>query len=285
MSGQEREALESALYALQWIADHPGAPFTTAVHQTAKEAAEKARAALAVREEPQETREFVLWADHTWTGLPFSDGEIEGASLNVVPKPMVAREDTERPDEQLREFVLTLSHGAIYAEWGPAAVVEYRDGEQVRVVEAGDTEQEHEPGVGHNKTLGNLAVEHEPSGGERAEPFREPAEDLYREMPVEQPQEDKRRWTLAGALESRNMVEVVDGPGVRMSSADEHVVVVPLARAERAESELQEALDLLELARREIESPEDDLRLGIPVHAKIRQLLRKHGRLTEGDSQ
>jgi len=41
--------------------------------------------------------------------------------------------DTERLDG--REFLLTLSHGAIYAEWGPAAVVDYRDGEQIRVVE------------------------------------------------------------------------------------------------------------------------------------------------------
>jgi hypothetical protein len=52
-----------------------------------------------------------------------------------------------------------------------------------------------------------------------------------------------------------------------------------------AEAAREEALDLLELAKREIESPEDDLRLGIPVHAKIRAFLRRHGRLTEGDSQ
>jgi len=52
---------------------------------------------------------------------------------------------------------------------------------------------------------------------------------------------DEREWVLAGALEARNMVEVVSGPGVRMSSADEHVTVVPKSRAVRAERERDEA--------------------------------------------
>lgn len=83
-----------------------------------------------------------------------------GARVDGPSAASPAREDTERPDKQLREFVLTLSHGAIYAEWGAAAVVEYRDGEQVRVIEVRDTGQEPELDVGHNKTLGNLADEH-----------------------------------------------------------------------------------------------------------------------------
>ena len=50
-------------------------------------------------EEPQasDPREFVLWADHTWTGVGEESDEIENASLNVVPKG--TRENTEQPDQ------------------------------------------------------------------------------------------------------------------------------------------------------------------------------------------
>jgi hypothetical protein len=91
--GRERErALEEALRS---IAGHPkgDAPMGA-------EAAQRiARNALAASQpevlsersdtepgEPEDLREFVLWADHTWTGGNEESDEIENASLNVVPK-------------------------------------------------------------------------------------------------------------------------------------------------------------------------------------------------------
>jgi hypothetical protein len=111
----------------------------------------------------------------------------------------------------------------------------------------------------------------------------------------------KKRWFVTPKIRGeRQTIELVPAPELqeakeqiaheiaRAAAAEARIGVLERKRAKsirQVESELQEALDLLELAKREIESPEDELRIGIPVHAKVRTLLRKHGRLTEGDSQ
>lgn len=55
---------------------------------------------------------------------------------------------------------------------------------------------------------------------------------------------------------------------------DESIEVVEAAAFDRA-------VELLELAQREINCPEDHRRVGIPVHAKIRYFLRNYGRSPE----
>lgn len=74
------------------------------------------------REEPRnDGREFILWSDHTWTGVGEPQPPIKaGESIRVVPKSRsAAREDTERlemvPAQQLREAVGFLD--GVVLEW------------------------------------------------------------------------------------------------------------------------------------------------------------------------
>jgi hypothetical protein len=181
LDGQEREALtgpmSDAAFAEAYRQRLIRKPISASDERTlASQVDAVVEAALAAREEPQRRFserevEAIIEAAHDHgrsVERAVDDGEIDSDDEEALPltiesavklaeelsgrellgKPiagararaLAAREDTERP----REFVLTLSHGAIYAEWGPVAVVEYRDGEQIRVVEVPNTERPDE---------------------------------------------------------------------------------------------------------------------------------------------
>lgn len=55
-------------------------------------------------------REFVLWADHTWTGGNEESDEIENASLNVVPKPLAALWGDAEPTEAMIEAAILAAY-------------------------------------------------------------------------------------------------------------------------------------------------------------------------------
>jgi hypothetical protein len=86
LNPQEREAL-----IVNVLRVRSGGHFEAVRDQTDGKFRDDARAilaALAAREEPRtdDQREFVLWADHTWTGGNEESNEIENGTLNVVPK-------------------------------------------------------------------------------------------------------------------------------------------------------------------------------------------------------
>lgn len=103
--GHYRKALKAALEELQWITEAPRS--TSVVYRRAKKAAEDARAALAVREEPQ----GYDWKSKTTWRLRVCEicgrdaanltltSSCEHRMVEVVVAPPAAREDTERPDE------------------------------------------------------------------------------------------------------------------------------------------------------------------------------------------
>jgi hypothetical protein len=126
-------------------------------------------------------------------------------------------------------------------------------------------------------------IEHEPSGDEPdthpdcavcGAPWSYPAAGPCPEHPVEQPQEDKLRWTIESVPSYMGDVYLLpDGP--RFGERGDRITVVP-------ESELREALDLLErLLGSSARSP--ITRASIATLDEARGFLRKHGHLTEGE--
>ena len=108
------------------------------------------------------------------------------------------------------------------------------------------------------------ADEQEP---EPSEPFREPDEDLYREVLVKQPQEGK---PLVGRTEGQKAAHWFERARVIASERD-------LSAAE--------ALDLLERHVLYVMGPETVGTESGDTRAAMRAFLRKYGRLTEGGSQ
>jgi hypothetical protein len=83
----------------------------------------------------------------------------------------------------------------------------------------------------------------------------------------EPPQEDRRRWTLTEWAPYQG--DLAEDAGMAPRCPGDRVTVIP-------ESELQEALDLLETC---CEFAEEGFEI------ELEKFLRAHGRLTEGDSQ